>query len=546
MTVANTTLSIAFRSNSVQYMRIGYEKRFTELVNSVKDTGIIIENIYFSKTSDSVYVSFSFPKAIENVLGITEENYVGHFVISSHKRFYAVNVKTFYTQQAKDINELEETIRTYILSIINEEIPYNNCVVILNNYELDMLRIIERSKQSSMSLEVHENDFVKPIFDVYFTDSYKSIVAVTRDTFTCKALNRMRKKGCIITMPIPKNKRARVIVSNTAKTFLSKYGAELPPETWKAYNEDRTFKLDTDFDEGEGYVDFDAKTYTPTDEELTSLDISLEWYDAFEKVHSAIVTEGVPSTSERNAWVDMLADKVDVWLPEGSKVIAQYYASKRNRGMFTINKAGAPEFFQLVLHPYTKLEREGNVYSMFGANAYETLVALKDKVETINFDVVKLYKVTEDDLKAFIMLKQIERTGVAIALQFRMAMHYEDINESERNSAYAHIVRNDEGRTSTLSPKMNKPQLIRLTELIYKYKDLSIWTTAMVHNPAKGAKIYRFHTTDGAKALFGVAEQYMPYVVDDIIADDQPCLPIIGNINRGELTFIRPSELYIY
>lgn len=167
-TTSNQNLEILFQTGKQLYTRKGYERRFTEVINNLKDLDITIEDIYFSKSSDSIYVSFSFNEETEKFLDLKDTNYLGHFVISSHQRFYAINVKTFYTQKAKDPKELEQLIRDYLTGVMNKEISYQNCVSILNDYELDMLRVIQKSILTKTYLETTPSQFKDTLYDVYF------------------------------------------------------------------------------------------------------------------------------------------------------------------------------------------------------------------------------------------------------------------------------------------------------------------------------------------------------------------------------------------
>ena len=95
---------------------------FTKRINELEAIGIVVQDVYFSKSSESVYVTFTLGNRNENRLNLKGKRYIGQFAISSHERFYDTTIRTFKTQKAKDANDLFKQI----LQEMNTALAYEN------------------------------------------------------------------------------------------------------------------------------------------------------------------------------------------------------------------------------------------------------------------------------------------------------------------------------------------------------------------------------------------------------------------------------------
>lgn len=540
-TTSKPNLEVVFQTGTQLYSRKGYEKRFTEVINNLKDLPITIEDIYFSKSSGSIYVSFSFDEETEEALNLKDTNYLGHFVISNHQRFYAINVKTFYTQRAKDPKELEKFIRQYITDVINKTISYQNCVAILNDYELDMLRVIQKSIDTKTYLETTQSQFKDTLYDVYFVSAHQQSLGVTREAPTSKAITRLRFKGCLHTMKSPNPARITIMTTSTGQTFLRKYGKDVSPQVWLDYIETRRFNLESTYQEEEGYTDCDANQYTPTEEELKALDITLDWYGTFENLYSVLHEKGRLTGSLRDSWLDMIADKVDEWLPEGHEIIASQLIPTRNRGQLIVVQEEEAKFYRVVVHPHTKADSRGAVKTMFGENAYVTLKKIKTAIETPTSDIT-LFEVTEQDLKDYILLKQLERYNVGIALNSQTFNNFDTFPESQYPHMVIRIVQHD-GEHFRHSADLKSPLFPLVIKMMAKFVDLNMWAYTSLPK-ARNKKLCQVRTTPTADTVFNVAQEFMPYVMDDIIRENEARYPIVQGVHNGQVRFIKPSQIF--
>lgn len=540
-TTNNQNLEILFQTGKQLYTRKGYERRFTEVINNLKGLDIIIEDIYFSKSSDSIYVSFSFNEETEKVLDLVGTNYLGHFVISSHQRFYAINVKTFYTQKAKDPKELEQLIRDYLTGVMNKEISYQNCVSILNDYELDMLRVIQKSILTKTYLETTPSQFKDTLYDVYFVSPQQQSLGVTREASTSKAITRLRFKGCLHTIKSPNPARITIMTTSTGQAFLRKYGHDVAPKVWIEYVETRKFNLESTYQEEEGYTNCDANQYNPTDNELEALGITLDWYGTFESMYSVLHEKGRLVGALRDSWLDMLSDKLDEWLPDGHEVISSQIVATRNRGQFIVVREDTEAFYRVVVHPHTKSDGQGAVKASFGDNAYTTLKAINNAIKTTIPNAV-MYMITEQDLKDYILLKQVERYNLGLALNLQTFNTFDTFPESQYPHMTVRVVQHD-GEYFRHSPDLRSPLFPQVIKMMNKFSHLNVWTYTSLPK-ARGKKLCQVHTTPASDAVFNVAQEFMPYVVNDLIREDEERYPIAQGVSNSQIRFIKPSQIF--
>ena len=86
MAKESKTVTVHYRKHCKNINRLQYESDFTKRINELETIGIVVQDIYFSKSSESVYVTFTLGNRNENRLNLKGKRYIGQFAISSHER----------------------------------------------------------------------------------------------------------------------------------------------------------------------------------------------------------------------------------------------------------------------------------------------------------------------------------------------------------------------------------------------------------------------------------------------------------------------------
>lgn len=539
-------LKMKFQSVVITYTRVGYERRVKDMLSELRDLGIKIENVYFAKSSGSVYVSYSFSKEIEASLGLDKKNYVGQFVISNHSRFYSIGVKTFYTQQYEDFNKLGEGIKNTLSNVIQKTTEMEGLVCILTERELEILRIIYKSDKVGTFIETTPEQYRETLYDVYFVNGGGTPIGVTRDHMTSKILTKLRFKGCLHTAPSSNSAHISIILSAVGKVFINRYGEAVNLPAWHYYVENRTFDYWKEPDPEETDIEVPSSLCMPSDKQLDELNMTEDWFQSFDRLYTMRNSGGGITPAYRSTWAEILADKIEQWLPKGHEVLTYHIASNKNRGTFVIlENQETPTLYRIVVNGGDFRHLNGALEIPLKGSSLESLQTMKKILtNSKSYKNIKTIDVTEKALKDYIMLKQLERYNIALCTTSEVVNNYKETLK-EQGAPEVCLIRMLK-KSAELSPYIADTRLQDLVALVNTFIELDIWIVGCTNLLRDGKTLHRIHTTPSSDIIFTVAQQFMPYIVDDIIKENEARIPIVRDLLRGDIDFIKPSEVYVY
>lgn len=232
-----------FKHSDVKYAVEFYQKQIRRMLTNLEEIGVYTERVYFSKSSESVYVAFTLSPEAQRAVGVSEKIYMGQFVISSHKRYYTMNVRTFYLQDVSSADEFENYLRGKIKELISQEVRPQSFLCTLTKKELDCLRVIGKSLRTGTYLELDPNQIGDPLFDICFRTKTRALLAVTREEKTSQMVGNLQYKGCLQVVNNAVGYRLGLSLSNTGKALLGTYGADIESSTWIKYLDTRSLDL---------------------------------------------------------------------------------------------------------------------------------------------------------------------------------------------------------------------------------------------------------------------------------------------------------------
>lgn len=514
---------LSFRKTYGEHHRKAYQQMMEKCIYGVEETGIEVKKIYFSKSSDSVYVTYGLDSYNTERLGLDKYNYLGQFVISSHKRYYNTQTKTFLTVQADDLADLQNNIKCYMESMLADKFNIHSYFTILSNKELEVLRLMSKVVETKAHFEVNPDQIMaEGTLDLFAIASNRRPLFVIDDEVSSNIIRTLHVKGCFSAFAQGCSNRVFLTITDLADQFLIEYG-EIPNETIQlAFDNRHTFDL------WKAPNPQAVKVASPviqqaTDTDLLELGIDRKWYSAFNTLLNIVqAQEGdLAQRTLRQQWVDMVSDFLDIHLPEDRELIIGHYVNKQNCGAFCIaHESDNPNllnFHMTVLSPREPIQGYSAVtVDILPLGALDTLRALKQSCVTPTAtNGIGAYV-----LRQYLIIRNIERHNLALGV-------------SENKEVI--LVYTEKGLTQVVP---TKDKTVRCAFSLIKDLDCFNWLSVTPMD--NGAK--RFFTTPTSNAVFEYAMAVMQFAVDNI-RNTEKIIPLITNRNTMDITFYSVDEL---
>lgn len=540
MAKESKTVAVHYRKHCKNINRPQYESDFTKRIDELETIGIVVQDIYFSKSSESVYVTFTLGNRNENRLNLKGKRYIGQFAISSHERFYDTTIRTFKTQKAKDANDLFKQILQEMNTALAYENKISQYVVTIEERELEALRIIDKLGRQKRGLEVEHAAFVKqknfPVF--YMEYGYKQILKLIEDKATNAMLLSLRYKGCIQDYNEGINSRGKVTLTSIGKQMLLQYGEDPSDTLWREFCLRKTFDLwDNDLDSMEVEEDTSATIDVPVDEELTKLKISEDWYTAFDLLFYKLQKKEALVKDEKFLWKELLGSFIESHLPETQEFIHVGFVPSSFLTTIFIGEDSDLEGATIYGISCAKEVINTSDYISISYSGKRPVTFLSSIVEWINADHSKYQKsFSEDDLRCYLQLKFLEQSKVGLTT----TEYFLNSDTTMKLSAQAIPIYMEQRlkKKITYSPALEDENITRMFKLLCKLSK----NQAIIANPTDKKRI-RLITTGSSDAIFRYVESEMLYVRDNIMYEDKAEYPIVQDVEKGLITYINVASL---
>lgn len=533
-------VTVHYRKHYKNIDRQQYESNFTQRIHKLEAIGVVVQDVYFSKSSESIYVTFTLGNRNETRLNLKGKRYIGQFAISSHERYYDTSIKTFMTQKAKDENDLFKQVVQELNTALAYEDKIKEYVVTVDERELEVIRIIDKLGRQKRGLEIEQQAFIEqknfPVF--YMEYGYRQILKLIEDEPTNNILLSLRYKNCIQAYNEGINSRSKITLTSIGVQLLLQYGEEPDDDLWREFCLRKTFDIwDANESNEEVTEESSASPDIPVDDELKELQISEDWYTAFESLFYKIQQAEALAKEEQCLWKELLESFIENHLPENQEFIhVGFVPSKLLTTIFigedsdldgaTIYElscsadAVAPKDFISI--PYTNKR---------------PVTFLTSLLEWVNADHADYYKTfSEKELRSYLQLKFLERTKVVLT-----TTEYFLNSETTANLSAKAIPIYMEQRLkkkTVSSPALEDENITRMFKLLCKLNK----NQAIIANPTDKKRV-RLATTGSSDAIFRYVESEMLYVRDNIMYEDKEEYPIVQDVEKGLITYINVASL---
>lgn len=508
---------LAFRKKRVEYSQKEYQSVMSKLITRLNNTGIEIKSVYFSKSSESIYVTYGINEYNRDRLGLNGYNYLGQFVISGHKRYYTTLTKTFLTTQVDSLNGLESAIVSYIETMLADKDNVHSYLTVISDKELQVLQLIACVESERAHFEVIPNQLMGTgQLDVFVVSNKRQPMYIIDDSVSSNFLRTLHVKGCFTAFSPGCSNRVLFSLTDLANEFLNEYGSVPSDLLRQAFNTRHTFDLwkdplPTTATNTLGQV----FNQSPTGTDLVDLGITLEWYQEFNTVLQQLQQEKgvIKEKDQRQHWVDLVAEFLELHLPESNEVIVGWHHNSNQCSTFYIahdtDSRQSMAFSQLILSPLEPYDNDYSVtvdiYTMGGVDVLKQLVsACTAKVSP--------HIIKEHHLQAYLTIRNLERQNLAIGMT---KTGVPTIVYTTKGTVQLEYIRNKE---------------VAISWNILREFDIFDWW-AKSATSAQGTT--RYFSSPVSNAVFEFATVVMPYALDNI-QRNAPIVPLV--VDKQSLT----------
>lgn len=525
-----TKIGVAFRKGRKEYTPNAYKQTIEKAVYQLEELGLEITCVYFSKSSESVYVTFKLNEYNEERLNLTNKNYLGHFTISSHPRYYNTANKTFLTTQVADMSGLLAEMQRYFNGMLADKENAHSYLVLLSNKELDVLRLMAGVTEKKQHFEVFENDIRdNDTIDLFIVTDKRKPVTIISDKVSSDFVRVLLTKGCVKAFAQGCQNRVIVQFTDLADLFLAEYG-DTPSDTlvtgflnrntfdlWK--HPVKPVKAESATQEQET-----ISRKEPTDSKLAELGVEPHWYKEFDTLAQVVATTYPLSFIQHERWTDMLADFISDHLPENRTLITHQRVTATHKGIFYITEP--TEFFETGFCPIVISPKNLSLAKSLAKVTIDCSVAysfeLLEYLAQACVAPLAMNMITEADILSYLTMRNLGRQGVNLAI-------------SPSGNVYGHYVGdNQEYHVRIYSPA---ELIAHAVELFDYYKLLGLWETRKIPT----TDITTAYISNALIDLFDYATP--PYVINTIMAEDKKVIPMVTNREKMWIQFYSMNEL---
>lgn len=533
------TVTLKFRKQYKTVNRKQYEREFREQIQDLEDLGIIVQDSYFSKSSESIYVSFTLNSYNEERLKLVGKQYIGQFAISGHQRFYTTPVKTFLIQSAKDTKDLFKRIKEALNSALANKNSIDRYLVVMSERELEALRIIDKLSKEDSGFEVDTQSFMtRTDFPLFYMDyENRNLIKRIEDNVTNDFLLTLRYKNCIQAYNEGTNKRSKITLTSLGYQLLLQYGDEPNETLWKAFNNRQTFDLWYSNETTISLQGTPIISSTLTTDELEQLSISEEWYSGFEPLFYKLQQEVSLNKEEQALWTKLLSYFVEDNLPDNQEFINIGYIPSKSGTPIYIGEDSEAEratIYQIYCANYARSTEYHIGISFSNKRPAEFLQELTEIL--LDKHDSYLFTFTEDDLRTYLQLQFLEHSKAVIATT-EFALNSKTTLELEAFALPIFLEQRLKKKT-TLSKDLEDTNLARMLKLLYR---LNLNDAITVSSSESG--LLRLVTTPSSDDIFRYVESEMLYVRDNVLYEDKPEYPIVQDVEKGLITYVNLASL---
>lgn len=533
-------VTVHYRKHYKNIDRQQYESNFTQRIHKLEAIGVVVQDVYFSKSSESIYVTFTLGNRNETRLNLKGKRYIGQFAISSHERYYDTSIKTFMTQKAKDENDLFKQVVQELNTALAYEDKIKEYVVTVDERELEVIRIIDKLGRQKRGLEIEQQAFIEqknfPVF--YMEYGYRQILKLIEDEPTNNILLSLRYKNCIQAYNEGINSRSKITLTAIGVQLLLQYGEDPDGDLWREFCLRKTFDLWSANESNEEVTEKSSESPDiPVDDELKELQISQDWYTAFESLFYKIQQAEALAKEEQCLWKELLESFIESHLPENQEFIhVGFVPSKLLTTIFIGEDSDLDGATIYELSCSIDAVASKDFISISYTNK-RPVTFLTSLLEWVNADHADYYKTfSEKELRSYLQLKFLERTKVVLT-----TTEYFLNSETTANLSAKAIPIYMEQRLkkkTVSSPALEDENITRMFKLLCKLNK----NQAIIANPTDKKRI-RLATTGSSDAIFRYVESEMLYVRDNIMYEDKEEYPIVQDVEKGLVTYINVASL---
>lgn len=533
-------VTVHYRKHYKNIDRQQYESNFTQRIHKLEAIGVVVQDVYFSKSSESIYVTFTLGNRNETRLNLKGKRYIGQFAISSHERYYDTSIKTFMTQKAKDENDLFKQVVQELNTALAYEDKIKEYVVTVDERELEVIRIIDKLGRQKRGLEIEQQAFIEqknfPVF--YMEYGYRQILKLIEDEPTNNILLSLRYKNCIQAYNEGINSRSKITLTSIGVQLLLQYGEEPDGDLWREFCLRKTFDIwDANESNEEVTEEPSASPDIPVDDELTKLQISEDWYTAFKSLFYKIQQAEALAKEEQCLWKELLESFIETHLPENQEFIHVGFVPSK---LLTTIFIGEDSDLDGATIYELSCSADAVASKDFISIPYKNkrpVTFLTSLLEWVNADHADYYKTfSEKELRSYLQLKFLERTKVVLT-----TTEYFLNSETTANLSAKAIPIYMEQRLkkkTVSSPALEDENITQMFKLLCKLNK----NQAIIANPTDKKRI-RLATTGSSDAIFRYVESEMLYVRDNIMYEDKEEYPIVQDVEKGLITYINVASL---
>lgn len=533
-------VTVHYRKHYKNIDRQQYESNFTQRIHKLEAIGVVVQDVYFSKSSESIYVTFTLGNRNETRLNLKGKRYIGQFAISSHERYYDTSIKTFMTQKAKDENDLFKQVVQELNTALAYEDKIKEYVVTVDERELEVIRIIDKLGRQKRGLEIEQQAFIEqknfPVF--YMEYGYRQILKLIEDEPTNNILLSLRYKNCIQAYNEGINSRSKITLTSIGVQLLLQYGEEPDGDLWREFCLRKTFDLwDANESNEEVTEELSASSDIPVDDELTKLQISEDWYTAFESLFYKIQQAEALAKEEQCLWKELLESFIETHLPENQEFIhVGFVPSKLLTTIFIGEDSDLDGATIYELSCSADAVASKDFISIPYTNK-RPVTFLTSLLEWVNADHADYYKTfSEKELRSYLQLKFLERTKVVLTTTDYFLNSETTANLSAK--AIPIYMEQRLKKKTVSSPALEDENITQMFKLLCKLNK----NQAIIANPTDKKRI-RLATTGSSDAIFRYVESEMLYVRDNIMYEDKEEYPIVQDVEKGLITYINVASL---
>lgn len=533
-------VTVHYRKHYKNIDRQQYESNFTQRIHKLEAIGVVVQDVYFSKSSESIYVTFTLGNRNETRLNLKGKRYIGQFAISSHERYYDTSIKTFMTQKAKDENDLFKQVVQELNTALAYEDKIKEYVVTVDERELEVIRIIDKLGRQKRGLEIEQQAFIEqknfPVF--YMEYGYRQILKLIEDEPTNNILLSLRYKNCIQAYNEGINSRSKITLTSIGVQLLLQYGEEPDGDLWREFCLRKTFDLwEANESNEEVTEELSASPDIPVDDELTKLQISEDWYTAFESLFYKIQQAEALAKEEQCLWKELLESFIETHLPENQEFIhVGFVPSKLLTTIFIGEDSDLDGATIYELSCSADAVASKDFISIPYTNK-RPVTFLTSLLEWVNADHADYYKTfSEKELRSYLQLKFLEQTKVVLTTTDYFLNSETTANLSAK--AIPIYMEQRLKKKTVSSPALEDENITQMFKLLCKLNK----NQAIIANPTDKKRI-RLATTGSSDAIFRYVESEMLYVRDNIMYEDKEEYPIVQDVEKGLITYINVASL---